>query len=69
LYSTPTRTGGHHKSGLAMLKNLQKMQHHIITVSVSAVEKMVREIEETGAEYIAVPEMKNILEKKNLISQ
>ena len=58
MYSTPTRTGGHHKSGLAMLKNLQKMGHHVVVVSVSAVEEMVREIEATGAEFIAVPEMK-----------
>jgi glycosyltransferase involved in cell wall biosynthesis len=47
-----------------MLKNLQKMKHHAVTVSVCAVEKMVREIEATGAEFIAVPEMKNILEMK-----
>lgn len=47
-----------------MVKNLQKMGHHAITVSVSAVEKMVREIESAGAEYIAVPEMKNMLEMK-----
>jgi glycosyltransferase involved in cell wall biosynthesis len=47
-----------------MLKNLQKMGHHVVTVSVCAVEKMVHEIEAAGAEYIAVPEMKNILEMK-----
>ena len=47
-----------------MLKNLQKMKHHVVTVSVCAVEKMVREIEATGAEFIAVPEMKNMLEMK-----
>jgi glycosyltransferase involved in cell wall biosynthesis len=47
-----------------MLKNLQKMGHHVVTVSVCAVEKMVREIESVGAEYIAVPEMKNMLEMK-----
>jgi glycosyltransferase involved in cell wall biosynthesis len=47
-----------------MLKNLQKMNHHVVTVSVCAVEKMVREIEATGAEFIAVPEMKNMLEMK-----
>jgi glycosyltransferase involved in cell wall biosynthesis len=47
-----------------MVKNLEKMGHHAITVSVSAVEKMVGEIESAGAEYIAVPEMKNMLEMK-----
>ena len=47
-----------------MLKNLQKMGHHVVTVSVCAVEKMIREIETAGAEFIAVPEMKNMLEMK-----
>jgi glycosyltransferase involved in cell wall biosynthesis len=47
-----------------MLKNLQKMKHHVVTVSVCAVDKMVQEIEAARAEFIAVPEMKNMLEMK-----
>ena len=60
VYGSPTRTGGHHKSGLAMLKNLQKMGHHIIVVSSAGVQEMTNEIKAAGAEYISIPEMKNL---------
>jgi len=64
LYGSPTRTGGHHRSGLAVLKRLQEEGHHVTVVSPGAVKEMIEEIQRAGAEYVAVPEMKDLFKAR-----
>ncbi len=51
------RIGGHCKSGLAMVKKLEAMGHHVIVLAPGGVDEMVRVLTATGAEFLAVPEL------------
>ena len=43
LFSSQPRIGGHHKSALGMIRNLEAMGHHVIVLAFGAVEEMVQE--------------------------
>lgn len=58
VFGYPPRIGGHYKSALAMVRNLEAMGHHVIVLSFGAVEEMVQEFTSAGAEFFSIPELK-----------
>ncbi len=54
----PLQNGGHFKSALDMLKNLEAMGHHIwVMAPPGGVDEMVREYLKAGAEIVSLPEV------------
>lgn len=58
VFGHPLRIGGHLSSGLAMVRNLEAMGHHIIVLAPGRAEGMVHEFTGTGAEFFSIGELK-----------
>jgi len=57
VFSLSPRIGGHFKSGLAMVKNLEAMGHHVIVLAPTGVKEMMQSFKDTGAEYLVIDEL------------
>jgi len=58
VFGLPVRIGGHYKSGLAMVKSLHAMGHHVIVLAPDGVDEMVQEFTQTGAEFYRLDKLK-----------